>query len=88
MTVCTRQSIELHRESVDNLHTIVDTNIKVKINSLNSDILSPQLNGLSLLCMQGMYTFMAKFEELNKSLGPLHQIASQMYVHVHDHALL
>ena len=31
MTVCTKQSIQLHRESVDNLHTVVDTNIKVGI---------------------------------------------------------
>ncbi len=26
-----------------------------------------------------MYVFMSKFEELHKSLGPLQQIASQMY---------
>ena len=26
-----------------------------------------------------MYTFMAKFEELNKNLGPLQEIAAQMY---------
>ncbi len=26
-----------------------------------------------------MYTFMAKFEELNKNVGPMLEIAAQMY---------
>ena len=29
--------------------------------------------------MQAMYSFMAKFEELNKCLAPVQQIAVQMY---------
>ena len=29
MTVCAKQSVMLHRESVDNLHSVVDTNVKV-----------------------------------------------------------
>ena len=29
MTVCTKQSVLLHRESVDNLHSVVDANVKV-----------------------------------------------------------
>ena len=30
MTACTVQSVELHRESVDNLHQVVDVNVKVR----------------------------------------------------------
>ena len=30
MTVCAKQSVMLHRESVDNLHAVVDTNVKVR----------------------------------------------------------
>ncbi len=29
MSVCSKQSIELHKEAVDNLHTVVDSNVKV-----------------------------------------------------------
>lgn len=32
MTVCTKQSMQVHRESVDNLHSTVDANVKVIIN--------------------------------------------------------
>lgn len=31
MTICTKQSIQLHRESVDNLHAVIDANVKVEI---------------------------------------------------------
>ena len=29
MSVCTRKTVQLHRESVDNLHQVVDANVKV-----------------------------------------------------------
>ena len=29
MTVCAKQSMQLHRESVDNLHSTIDANVKV-----------------------------------------------------------
>ena len=29
MSVCAKQTVELHRESVDNLHQVVDANVKV-----------------------------------------------------------
>ena len=31
MTACTVQSVELHRESVDSLHQVVDVNVKVRL---------------------------------------------------------
>ena len=31
MSVCTKQTVELHRESVDNLHQVVDANVKVRL---------------------------------------------------------
>lgn len=31
MSVCAKQSMELHCETVDNLHTTVDTSVKVMI---------------------------------------------------------
>ena len=29
MTVCAKQSVMLHKEAVDNLHSVVDANVKV-----------------------------------------------------------
>ena len=31
MSVCAKQTVELHRESVDNLHQVVDANVKVRL---------------------------------------------------------
>ena len=78
MTVCAKQSVLLHRESVDNLHSIVDANIKVYIKHTESQymyILSLSLMSLS----QASYNFLAKFEELNRRTLPLSDLAQQMY---------
>ena len=34
MTACTVQSVELHRASVDNLHQVVDSNVKVNLHGM------------------------------------------------------
>ena len=36
MTVCAKQSVMLHRESVDNLHAVVDSNVKVCVHSVKA----------------------------------------------------
>ncbi len=129
--------MQLHRESVENLHKTVDANVKVRLDGVgcgfamskkpvvvvnrplphklltsNNYVKCPSNFAVALsiclfhppflrnsfeigyevkfskcvvilrvyvLLLQAMYLFMAKFEELNKNVGPLQEIAAQMY---------
>lgn len=66
--------MQLHRESVDNLHTAIDANVKV---GMLSCVRTPLHSFVFVL--QGMYTFMTKFEELHRSFTPMKQLSEQMY---------
>ena len=83
MSICAVQSVDLHKEALDNLHLTVDTNVKVGPPqsggaSFPFQSLPPSLPPLPP-SRQTTYTFLAKLEELHNSLGPLTHISAQVY---------
>jgi len=85
MTALSVGYIQTYRDSVDSLGESVDMSIKVRV--IYSHLFSEVFNFILLsflicLCLflyfQGMYTLMARCEELDRSMQPIHTLAAQI----------
>lgn len=85
MTALSVGYIQTYRDSVDSLGESVDMSIKVRVTYSNlvrgvfNFILFSILIYVCLcMCFQGMYTLMARCEELDRSMQPIHTLAAQI----------
>lgn len=85
MTALSVGYIQTYRDSVDSLGESVDMSIKVRVTSkvrirrVFFLILFSVLICVCLyMCFQGMYTLMARCEELDRSMQPIHALAAQI----------
>ncbi len=85
MTALSVGYIQTYRDSVDSLGESVDMSIKVRVTYIYQDrrvlifILFCVLICVCLcMCFQGMYTLMARCEELDRSMQPIHALAAQI----------
>ena len=74
MSVCTKKSISLQQETLENLHETVDAVVKVRNTTWRCFL----TDGLGLCSIQDSYTFLAKFDNLTSQLQPIQELAMQM----------
>ena len=80
MTICTKQSMQLHRESIDNLHSVVDSNVKVTKQQRQMHCDCPVRKGLPFI------TICTELYEINqvKNFPLTHCLLFAGNVHIHD----
>lgn len=81
MTALSVGYIQTYRDSVDSLGESVDMSIKVRCDLSEMFFLFVLLlNYIICVCvlLQGMYTLMARCEELDRSMQPIHTLAAQI----------
>lgn len=81
MTALSVGYIQTYRDSVDSLGESVDMSIKVRVTYIYQDIKiyhDLYWSVCACVCFQGMYTLMARCEELDRSMQPIHALAAQI----------